>query len=327
MKAISLFSGGLDSQLAVCLVKKQGITVEAINFKSPFFGDDIRTYQAAENLNVKLHLIDTGEEYISKVLKDPIYGYGKNLNPCIDCHGFMLRKAGEMLEELGASFIITGEVVGQRPMSQNKSALNAVDKISGYKGYILRPLSAKLLTPTIPELEGWIDREKLEDISGRNRQRQFELANKFNIIEYPAPAGGCLLTEANFSNRLKKMWSVSPNSNTQEMGILKVGRHFYLEDNLLVVGRNASENEKITEDALAADLLIKVSNRPGPIGLIRKYNSINEEIIQKAAAIIARYSDAKSDPIAKVKVYDKDNGLVRELEVKPMLPEQVPTSI
>lgn len=327
MKAISLFSGGLDSQVAVCLIKEQGIEVEAINFKSPFFGADDRTIKAAQLLDITLHTIDFGSEYINTVLKNPVYGYGKNMNPCIDCHAFMFRKAGDLMEELGASFIITGEVVGQRPMSQNKSALNAVDKLSGYKGYILRPLSAKILPPTIPEIEGWVDRDKLEDISGRSRQKQMELAQKFNIKEYPSPAGGCLLTEANFSNRLKKMLSIRPDSMPDDLEILKVGRHFYLGDNLLAVGRNQSENNKIINIAHETDLLFKVIDRPGPTGILRQHEETTEEQIQLAASIVARYSDAKKEPIATVKVYNTSEEILHTIQVKPMAVDEIPTSI
>ena len=204
VKAISLFSGGLDSQLAVRLIQNQGIVVTGINFSSPFFGADKRTERAAHDLGIDLRVEPVGEEYLERVLKNPVYGYGKNMNPCIDCHAFMFRKAGDLMEELGASFIITGEVLGQRPMSQNRSALNAVDKLSGYKGYIVRPLSARLLEATVPEKEGWIQRELLLDISGRSRTRQMKLAEEYGIKEYPSPAGGCLLTEQNFARRLKK---------------------------------------------------------------------------------------------------------------------------
>lgn len=327
MKAISLFSGGLDSQVAVCLIKQQGIEVEAINFKSPFFGANDRTIKAAEDLNIKLHTIDFGDEYIDKVLKNPVYGYGKNMNPCIDCHAFMFRKAGEMMEELGASFIITGEVVGQRPMSQNKSAISAVDKLSGYKGYILRPLSAKLLPPTIPEIEGWVDRDKLGDISGRSRIRQMELAEKFNIKEYPSPAGGCLLTEANFTNRLRKLLSIRPESRPDDMEILKVGRHFYLGSNLLAVGRNQSENGRIRNIANDTDLLIKVTDFPGPTGLLRQYEETNQDQIELAASIVARYSDAKKQPLANVKIYNRSEEILHTIQVKPMEPDEVPASI
>lgn len=327
MKAISLFSGGLDSQIAVCLIKDQGITVEALNFKSPFFGADERTAKAAEDLQVKLHTIDFGSEYITKVLKNPVYGYGKNMNPCIDCHGFMFRKAGDLMQEIGASFIVTGEVVGQRPMSQNKSALNAVDKLSGYKGYILRPLSAKILPPTIAESEGWVDREKLEGISGRSRHRQMELAEKFNITDYPSPAGGCLLTESNFSNRLKKMLAIRPDSSPHEMELLKLGRHFYLNQNLLAVGRNRAENERIQAIALDNDLLFKVTDRPGPTGLLRQHEKATAEQINLAAAIVARYSDAKEEPYAKIKIYNAKEEIIDTVEIKPMPALEVPASI
>ena len=327
MKAISLFSGGLDSQIAVCLIKEQGITVEAINFKSPFFGADERTVKAAADLDIKLHIIDLGNEYIENVIKNPVYGYGKNMNPCIDCHGFMFRKAGDLMQALGASFIISGEVVGQRPMSQNKSALNAVDKLSGYKNYIFRPLSAKLLPPTIHEIEGWIDREKLESISGRSRNRQMELAEKFRITEYPSPAGGCLLTESNFANRLKKMFSVRPDASTYEMEILKYGRHFYLNNNLLAVGRNHIENEKLQAIALDSDLLIKVTDRPGPTALLRQNEAITTEQINIAGAIVARYSDAKNDPLVKIKVYNNKEEIIEITEVKPMTVDKVLPSI
>lgn len=327
MKAISLFSGGLDSQVAVCLIKEQGIEVEAINFKSPFFGADDRTIKAAQALDITLHTIDLDTDYIDTVIKNPVYGYGKNMNPCIDCHGYMFRKAGDLMQELGASFIITGEVVGQRPMSQNKSALNAVDKLSGYKGYILRPLSAKILPPTIPEIEGWVDRDKLEGISGRSRQRQMELAEKFNIKEYPSPAGGCLLTEANFANRLKKMLSIRPDSRPEDMEILKVGRHFYLGDNLLVVGRNQSENNRIINIAHKTDLLFKVVDRPGPTGLLRQHEEITEEQMILAASIVARYSDAKKEPLATVKIFNISEEILHTIQVKPLAADEVPVNV
>lgn len=327
MKAISLFSGGLDSQLAVCLIKEQGIAVEGINFRSPFFDTDEKIIIAAQNLGIKLHSLDLGDDYISDVIKNPQYGYGKNMNPCIDCHGFMFRRAGEMMDKLAAAFIITGEVVGQRPMSQNKSALNAVDKLSGYKGYILRPLSAKLLAPTIPEIEGWVNREQFEEISGRSRQRQIELAEKYEIIDYPSPAGGCLLTESNFANRLRRLLAVHPNSRTDEMEILKFGRHFYLDNNLLVVGRNRAENTGIANMALESDLLIKVTNRPGPTGLLRQHSRASEEQIKKAASIVARYSDAKLEPIANIKIYKPPEEILQIFDVSPILSNETPKSI
>jgi len=330
MKAVSLFSGGLDSQLAVCLVKNQEIEVIGINFATPFFGANSCTYKAAEHLGIELHVVDIGEEYITSVLKNPVYGYGKNFNPCIDCHAFMLKKAGMFMHEIGASFLISGEVVGQRPMSQNKSALNAVDKLSGFKGLIVRPLSAKLLTPTIPEEKGWIDRNKLMDISGRSRKRQMEMAEEYGITEYPSPAGGCLLTEKKFASRLERILAVQSKPQPKEMELLKLGRHFYLAENiLLIVGRKHAENIKLEKLALPEDYLLKVTDRPGPLGLLRTWNS-NEPIeafLEYASAIVARYSDARSEPTASVKVCRSAGDLRKILTVEPASPDEVPAGL
>lgn len=328
MKAISLFSGGLDSQLAAFLIKQQGIKVIGVNFKSPFFGDDARNTQAAENLGIDFKILDMDNEYIDKVLKNPVYGYGKNMNPCIDCHAYMLRKASEFMQESGASFLITGEVVGQRPMSQNKSALNAVDKLSGCKGLIVRPLSAKLLPATIPEEKGWIDRNQLLDISGRGRSRQMELAETFGIHDYPTPAGGCLLTEAKFAGRLRKLLEVKPDSGISEMNICRVGRHIYIgANNLLVVGRNHEENEYLQSLATASDYLFKVIDRPGPLGLLQDHNNVTTADLEFAAAIVARYSDAKNDATARVKVFHLDDAEENVLVINPLPAEKVPASV
>ncbi|MGS0764473.1 tRNA 4-thiouridine(8) synthase ThiI [Syntrophomonas curvata] len=328
MKAISLFSGGLDSQLAVMLIKNQGIEVMGINFVTPFFGADPAVLQAARNLGIELITMDISDEYIPGVLRSPVYGYGKNLNPCIDCHGFMLHKAGDYMGQADASFLITGEVVGQRPMSQNKSALNAVDKISGYRGFIVRPLSGKILPPTEPELRGWINREALLDINGRGRHVQMELAEKFGIKDYPSPAGGCLLTEQNFARRLKRVLERDKETRAEEMEILKLGRHFIVgDDRLLVVGRNQSENRKIQTNAWPEDLLMKVADRPGPLGLLR-YGNYSEDLIAYAAAVVARYSDAKNLNLARVKVFkpgDEENHTI--IEVPPLKPEQTPPAV
>ena len=330
MKAISLFSGGLDSQLAVAVIQKQGITVEGVNFTSPFFGADERTQKAARHLGINLHLLPVGEEYITQVLRNPKYGYGKNMNPCIDCHAFMIRKAGDFMSEIGASFIITGEVLGQRPMSQNKSSLMTVEKLSGYRGYVVRPLSGKLLSPTIPEQEGWIERDKLLDISGRGRTRQIQLAEELGIKEYPSPAGGCLLTEANYTRRLRIIMDRKEIPGQTELELLKLGRHFILnEDILLVVGRNQSENELIESLFNTNDILLKVTDRPGPTALIRPLrNQLSESIIiEYAASIVARYSDAKNEALARVKSYSPAGGIINIMEVKPLAANEVPPAV
>lgn len=303
MKAISLFSGGLDSQIAICLLQDQGIDVVAVNYVTPFFGANASTHQAAERLNIQLHTIDISEIYMDKVLLNPVYGFGKNLNPCIDCHAFMLKNAATCMEEIGASFLATGEVLGQRPMSQNKSALSAVEKLSGCRGLIVRPLSARLLPPTLPETEGWLDREKLLDISGRSRKRQMELAEHYNIKDYPSPAGGCLLTDKNFAERLQILLKSKSNPPVNDLELLKLGRHFRPQpDMLLVVGRNHGENERLLKIAREGDLLLKVADRPGPLALIRSEEDIPDAYLAQAASLVARYSDAKNEALAQVKI-------------------------
>lgn len=325
MKALSLFSGGLDSQLAAKIVSLQGIEVILVNFCTPFFATTDAMKLAADNLGLPLVSLDISDDYMP-VLKNPRYGYGKNMNPCIDCHAFMLKQAGDHLTELDASFLITGEVLGQRPMSQNKSALDAVAKHSGYRGLILRPLSAQLLPATTPELEGWIDREKLLAISGRSRESQMKLAEELGIREYPSPAGGCLLTQESFSNRLRKTLSVNPNSEAADMHILRWGRHFWLDDFLLVVGRKREENEAIEQFAAADDYLLKVTTHPGPTALIRSFGApIAPDFLALAASICARYSDARNETETVTVNIWHPGQLGEQIAVVPCIPDKVPT--
>ncbi|ADI01899.1 DUF814 domain-containing protein [Syntrophothermus lipocalidus] len=326
MKAVSLFSGGLDSQLAVCVVKEQGIEVVGAHFKTPFFGGDEHVAEAARNLGIELLVLDRSDEYL-EVLKNPRYGYGKHMNPCTDCHGFMLKHTGHLMDDIGAKFIVTGEVLGQRPKSQNKAALRQVEKLSGYEGYILRPLSAKLLPPTIPELEGWVDRERLLDICGRSRLRQMELAEKYGLNDYPSPAGGCLLTQENFSRRLQKFMNAYPEAKADDMYILRCGRHIYLSaSSLLVVGRNQEENSRIQSLAKPGDYLLKVKAYPGPTGLLRVATRASREELTEAAAIVARYSDAREAGLALVQVR-QPIGSEEEITVSPLAPSDTPASI
>jgi len=241
----------------------------------------------------------------------------------------MLHHAGTLMEELGASFITTGEVVGQRPMSQNKAALNAVDKLAGYKGYVVRPLSGKLLPPTIPEQEGWIDREALLDFQGRGRTRQMELAAKYGLKDYPSPAGGCLLTEPNFARRMRQLLRYRSEPSSQEMEVLRLGRHFYLDNNvLMVVGRNHSENEKLPQAALKGDIFIKVADRPGPLALLRPLEGEpGKEVVEMAARIVARYSDAKNEEKAFVKWFYHGEQQETLMEVAPLPPQEVPPMV
>jgi tRNA U34 2-thiouridine synthase MnmA/TrmU len=326
MKAISLFSGGLDSQMAVCVIKEQGIDVVAINFLTPFFGAQERTRQAAMDLGIEFHFLDIGPDYMD-VLKKPVYGYGKNMNPCIDCHAYMFKRAGEYLQEFGASFLISGEVLGQRPMSQNKSALQTVNRLSGQQGLILRPLSAKLLDPSIPEQEGWVDRSRLLDISGRSRARQMQLAEHYGIKDYPSPAGGCLLTQENFSKRLRLLLALNPDATAQDTEILKTGRQLYLKDDqLLVIGRNHDENIRLQELANENDFLIKVVDRPGPLGLLRLHRMDDQAETDLAARIVARYSDARQEETANMKI-SRLSGEEILTQVVPLPAEEVPALV
>ena len=234
-------SGGLDSQLAVRVLERAGAEVECVSFSTPFF-DDSKARVAAAALGVKLHVVDFLDDEIS-LIENPPHGFGGAMNPCIDCHALMIRRAGEMMERLGFDFVATGEVRGQRPMSQNAQSLVTVEKASGLAGRLVRPLSAKLLEPTIPELEGKLDREKLLDISGRSRERQIALAAEFGITDYPSPAGGCRLTEAAFGRKLRDLMEHEGLRNRRLVELLNVGRRFRLPDGSgVILGRDANEN-------------------------------------------------------------------------------------
>ena len=302
MKALGLFSGGLDSALAIKLIQEQGIEVEGFYVDLGFESNKQKIEELkklAQNLGINFYVCDAKEEYIKKVLFNPVYGYGKNFNPCIDCHAFMIKKALENLEKRGASFIVSGEVVGQRPMSQRLPALNAVNKLSNAQGLVLRPLSAKLLPPTVPEKEGWVDREKLLAISGRDRKIQLELAKKYNLENFESPSGGCLLTDINFSKRLRdyhKYLPLTPN----EIDILKVGRHFNIDGFKIIISRNKDENQVLKEYKGEIFEKMNIIEKPGPLGLIQK--NAPEEIKKLAADMMVSYT--KFDE-ADVKIGEK----------------------
>ena len=263
VKALVLLSGGLDSMLAVKLLQEQGVEVTGLSFISCFFGAG-KAEVAVKQLGIKLKKVDFKIEHL-KMTKNPKYGYGKNANPCIDCHSLMLRYAGELE---GYDFIATGEVLGQRPMSQNKNALTTVAKYSGLNDKLLRPLSAKLLPETEIEKKGLVDRNKLLDISGRSRTRQTELATKYNL-KYPSPAGGCLLTDPNFSERLLEMFKRWPDCKSEDIELLKYGRIFWANKTLIVVGRDKEDNEALEKLAKKGDATMELVDVNGPLTLIR----------------------------------------------------------
>ena len=288
--------------LASALIRAQGIEVLALFFETPFFPSP-KAVKSAETINLPIKVKDITDRHL-EVVKKPKHGYGENMNPCIDCHTLMLRIAGEMLQEESASFIISGEVLGQRPMSQNRKALSLIARESGFDGLILRPLSAKHLPLTIPEKNGWVNRDALMDFSGRSRKPQMELAKQFNMKEYPSPAGGCLLTDIVFSRRLKDLFSCGSDIERREIELLRLGRHFRLGPReKLIVGRDQNENQAISSLSKEDDFLFKTISVPGPTALaIGKLSQESEEL---AATIVASYSDADDHEMAEVHLITK----------------------
>jgi tRNA U34 2-thiouridine synthase MnmA/TrmU len=290
IRALGLSSGGLDSILAALVLRRQGIAVEWVTFETPFFSAD-KARQAARMIAVPLTVRPITAVYL-EMLKNPPAGYGRCMNPCMDCHALMFRLAGELMREKGADFLFSGEVLGQRPMSQTRQSLRYVEKHSGFEGYILRPLSAQRLPETIPERQGWVDRAQLLGISGRGRKEQIRLAQAFGVTDYPAPGGGCLLTDRNYVRRLRDLLAHRDQPAERELELLKYGRHFRLNPEAkAVVGRSQAENEAIRScyDP-ALDIKIKTRDYAGPLALMP--HGGRPEAVLLAATICAGYSKA-----------------------------------
>src|SRR3989338_276173 len=298
MKAIALISGGLDSTLASRIVKDLGIELVALNTRSPFCqcnrkkADGSCSHEAgrvSQELGIKLLAINTSSEFM-EIVKKPKHGYGSNMNPCLDCRILLFKKAKEAMEKEDASFVITGEVLGQRPMSQRLEAMRLIEKESGLEELVVRPLSAKVLKPTIPEQKGWIGRDKLLSISGRGRREQFDLADELGIYGYPCPSGGCLLTDPAFSRRLKDLMRYQDLA-LKDVNLLKLGRHFRLGDNIkLVVGRNELENQRLEALKEEQDYFLYPEELAGPSALLRG-DIQGTAILESSSRIIARYCD------------------------------------
>lgn len=287
IKAIGLVSGGLDSMIATKLMLEQKIDVFLIMFASPFFHSDLCLKKTIEFMGLKVKVIGFGNEYF-EIIKNPEHGYGSGMNPCIDCKIYMFKTAEKIMKEKGASFIFTGEVLNQRPFSQTKSFIDLIEKKSGLKGKILRPLSARLLKPTLPEIEGFIEREKLLGISGRSRKEQLYIAQQYGITGFSQPAGGCLLTDPIYSKKLKTLITKWKDSKIEDAELIKHGRIFWNNDILIVIGRNRLENEQLLLLKKEDDFLIYPESVPGPSCIVRGKN-ISSEILEYAKNLVLHY--------------------------------------
>ncbi|MCD6586404.1 MAG: tRNA 4-thiouridine(8) synthase ThiI [Desulfobacteraceae bacterium] len=314
VKGLGLSSGGLDSILAALVLKEQGIDVCWIAFETPFFSAD-KARKASINNGIPIIVKDITERYMP-MLKNPACGYGKNMNPCMDCHALMFRIAGEMMEETESDFLFSGEVRGQRPMSQNKNSLRYVEKNSGFDGSILRPLSAKVLPETSMERDGLVDRERLYGFSGRSRKPQMALAEKFGVRDYPAPAGGCLLADKGYSTRLKDLFDHQENIETAEMDFLSHGRHLRLNENIkIIVGRNKKDNDNLLRlYRQDSDILLEIKSVPGPVVLIP--NGCDQQGVKQAASICAGYSKVPENDSVEVSVIRPEGQ--KEITVTPI---------
>jgi len=307
MKAVGLFSGGLDSTLAAKLISDQGVEVDALHIYTAFaspprkgeLGRDDEAGRAGEarrmasQLGIELTLVDGSEDFL-EMIRRPRFGYGSGANPCLDCRIMTLRKAKARMEAIGAQFVFTGEVLGQRPMSQRRDTLRIVERESALDGLLLRPLSAKLLPPTVPEQEGWVDRARLLDLSGRSRKPQIELARRWGIIDYPQPAGGCFLTDKTLARRIFDLRSHGKERDLsgEDLILSKVGRHFRLSDSVkVIVGRREGENNFLQRYA-EGRWTLEVADYPGPLALVE--GELSPEAARQAAALVARYSDGKT---------------------------------
>jgi len=335
IKAVGMFSGGLDSTLAARIILDQGIQVTLLHFRTGFsyfernraagrepIAELSDAERAAQSLGAPLEIIDVPDEYISVVL-NPRYGYGSGMNPCVDCRIFLLRQAKAWMESHDHHFIFTGEVSGQRPKSQMRPTLNTVERESSLRGYLLRPLSAKLLEPTVPERRGWVDREKLYAISGRGRKEQIALAEEFGITDYAQPSGGCCyLIDRTYSRRLRDFLDREGDESLtpRQAQLLAVGRHLRLPSGCkVVVGRHERENDYLSTCGVEGTLLTTVDH-PGPTTLIP--GEPTREEIERAAQITASYSDGKSEPAVRVEVR-RDGELSEVWTVEPMAREKI----
>lgn len=336
--ALGLFSGGLDSILACRVIAEQGIRVVALKFVTPFFDHDLlsRRLEYQQEMQRKygldVEVIDISAGYV-RLLDQPVHGFGKHFNPCIDCKIMMLAKARELMPRYGASFLVSGEVLGQRPMSQRRDTLRVIERDSGCVGLLLRPLCAKLMPPTRAELEGLVDRNRLYNFSGRGRKQQKQLAADLGIIDYPAPAGGCMLTDPNLAARIKHfyqgLFSFGEQRVVDDIRLLAVGRQFKFDENVwCILGRDERENTRLASFRSPDDWLVRMTSRPGPLGLVRHARTTvagspeEVDVIRRLAGLVVRYGKKglSSDETAEVTI---DKGDVQEQGIfAPLSDEQ-----
>lgn len=321
--AVALFSGGLDSALAILLLLRQNIEVTALTFMT-HFGCDLgdrsscgaNPFPAAEKFGFNVKLMHLGQKFVD-IVENPQFGRGKNMNVCVDCRILMLTEAKTYMELIGADFIVTGEVLGQRPFSQLKDKLALTIREAGLEGKLLRPMSAKLLPETDAERDGLVDREKLESISGRSRKRQLEMAAEFGLENYPTPASGCLLTDQGYSNRLRDLLAHTEKLSFDDLNLLQVGRHFRLDLNTkVIVGRNENENNRLLSLKKEHHTILEAVDVSSPVTLL--IGPATAENINKAAMITARYTTARNEPTVRIKcVNNNGSECNQEVAVKP----------
>lgn len=323
MRAVSMLSGGLDSILATRLILEQGIEVFALNSVSIFCTCTPRgrgcsaARTEAERLGIPLKTVDASRELL-ELAKAPPHGHGSGMNPCIDCRINLFRRGKQYMEEIGAAFLVTGEVLGERPMSQRRDAMALIEREAGLEGRIVRPLSARLLEPSIPEREGWIDRAALRDFSGRRRLPQIELARSMNVGDYPCPAGGCRLTDPGFATRIRDLIEHDPGCDVNDAQTLTVGRQFRLAPSArAVVGRDEAENHRLRALARKGDLLLELADLTGPLTLLRGRPPADGRPLLLSAAITARYSKARGSENVAVRADNHTGKPIGTLRVSP----------
>jgi tRNA U34 2-thiouridine synthase MnmA/TrmU len=310
-KALALLSGGLDSTLAVKIMIDMGIDVEALNFTSPFCsctgknsGCKSQAVRVAQEFNIPIKVMHKGLDYL-ELIRNPPHGHGKGLNPCIDCRIYLLRKAKEYMSESGADFVITGEVLGQRPMSQRRDTLRIIERESGLEGLLLRPLSAHHFEETIPEKEGWVDRTKLLAFSGRSRQLQMQLADELDVKNYPCPGGGCLLTEPSFIPKIKDILDHAVELNLRDFTLLKIGRHYRIaEQSKLIIGRNEQHNDLLETIRHPQEAALTWLDGNTPLGIVT--GAQDEDATGLAARILLRYTRAEAGATCRIRL--RQNG-------------------